>query len=513
MMEERTPVTQPSSDRRAAHRGSYGWLAFWLIVFMLIGFGGVGLYLDNRLSSLEEKVLSQTSDVSKQTESTLQALQSTQREVLGNRQETAAFAQKFTNTLDEMSSLLTQTFDAFSKQTVQLTKAIEKKEESQSQSLETAIADLTHEIASTRDAALQAKSKAEAVDRQLALLGGQLQQINDNLSNGLTTLTQYSQEMSATINARMDRQKENLGKQLAELRDASSRSLEIVKEKIASLDGKVDRAGQQIDERSKSMENSLARHIDGVGDRVQAGLYEQAAIASTEKEQLQQSEKMAESLSLVEGRLDSLSGSVEIGFAAGEEGREAIRADLLDTSYNLNGRTEDLLVELIGLKQTSGESQVYDKLNQFENRFDLLTQNLQVMQSEIGAQMEEAARGAMTAGIRSLEVRSDEKLVQTATELKRLEAQVQGLHSSVQNSIDSTRNKAAKLIEDPQSEDARNAFESELLEFTNMIQSTRSQMEHIQKQISSMAIKLSQIPNEAVVDSGKPIGMAVETSQ
>ncbi len=38
-MEERVPIVQPAAEPKPVGGVSHGWLAFWLIVFLVLGFG------------------------------------------------------------------------------------------------------------------------------------------------------------------------------------------------------------------------------------------------------------------------------------------------------------------------------------------------------------------------------------------------------------------------------------------------------------------------------------------
>ncbi len=454
------------------------------------------------MSSLEEKVLTQTGDVSKQAESTLQVLQTARKEILGNRQETAAFAQKFTSTLDGMSALLTQTVNAFSEQTIQLTKAIEKKEKSQSETLDSALADLKQEMAATRDAAVQAKSKAESVDQQLAVLGGQLQQMNQNLADGFITLTQLSRDMSQAIGDHLEQQQKSIDNQLADLRDVSTQSLESVREQLASLD-----------QNTSTVQNNLARHIDAVGDEVRAGFSEQKEIASSIQNHLVESVPAAGALSQLAEKVGHLSSGVETGFSQGSKDREALRAALADLEYNLNGRTDNLLVELTAIHQKEDSSPTAERMAGVEGQLNSLAQGLQSLQANLGNQLAEAAQSAVVKGLQSYIGPADEKLVQAASHLKILQEQIQSVHTAVQRGIEATRAKAAEWMQNPQSEAAKNSFEAGLLEFANMMQSTQSQVETIQKQISGITAALSPESGEKNLEDGTPIGMAGESPQ
>jgi len=518
MMDEKSAVSQPMRESKPGDRLN-GLLAFGLILVMLVGFSGAGFYLDWRLTSLEEKVLTQTNGVSQQTESTLLALQDARKEILGNRHEAAAFAQKFYTTLDQMSALLTQTVNAFSEQTIQLTKAIEQKDKSQSESLEATLAAFTRDAASTREAALQAANKTESVDRQLAQLSGQLQELNQGISEGFLTLTQLNREMSEAVSAQLDRQKESLNSQLAELRDASAQSLDSVNQQLAALDRGIQNQQKSVDrisseklpelsgriegfansaiEKSNAVHDSLARHIDGVADIAQ--------------NQSRETVELSESISRMAEKMDSLSGNVERDFAIGKEGQDAIRSNLAEMGYSLNGCTENILVELTALQQASGETARAERLQGIEIRLDEAAKNLQVLQTGMGRQLAEAAQAAVAKGFESLNGASNGQNSQTVFHLKALNDRILTLQESVRNGIEAARSKATALLQNPQSEDAKKAFETGLSEFADRIQAAQSQVEDVQKQISGLVSQLSQRLEEIPVES-KPIGM-VETSE
>jgi len=202
-----------------------------------------------------------------------------------------------------------------------------------------------------------------------------------------------------------------------------------------------------------------------------------------------------------------LSGNVETGFAIGKEGQDAIRIDLADMNYNLNGYSENLLAELTALKQTSENSSTMTRMQGMEDQLNALANDLQVLQFGLGSQLAKTAQAAIEKGFQSLNGSPDEKIAQTVSYLKMLGEQARVLRDSVQSGIETTRTKAADLLQNPQSEEAKKAFEAGLLEFANLIQFTQSQIEEIQKQISSLAGKLTQTPEENTIDN-KPIGMA-----
>ncbi|MBN2326309.1 MAG: hypothetical protein JXR73_04080 [Candidatus Omnitrophica bacterium] len=513
MMDEKAHASQPSSEPRPTGGGA-GWLAFWIIFFMVIGFGSVGFYVDHRLASLEERVMTQTSDASKQSESALQALQNTQREILGNRREAAAFAQKFSSTLENMSALLAETVNTFSEQTLQLTKAIEQKDQSQTEHLETAIAGLTHEIETTREVALQAKTRVESIDQQLAMVSGQLADMNQDIAQGFTTLTRISEEMNQAVAAHFAQQSESLHAQLAELKDASNRSLESVEQKLAALDQNFDQQrrtltafADQVSEKTEAAHNSLARRVDAVADTMQYEFTEQKGMTAALNDRLQQAQETAKILAQMDERFDSLLSDMEAGFVQGQEGQDAIRSDLAEFGYALYGQTDDLLVEVTALKEAGEDSTTQDHLRGMEGQLERLAQNMQLLQTELGVQLADAAQTAVERGMQNVQRYPDEKLSQAVVHLRTLGDEVRGLSDSVQSGIEDTRRKAAEWMKNPQSEAAQEAFETKLIEFTTLIQSTQTQVESIQQQISGLAAALTQNPTpDSTV--GQPIGMA-----
>lgn len=510
MMNEKAHISQPSSKPRPTG----GWLAFWIIFFMVLGFGGFGFYVDHRLASLEERVMTQTSDASQQRESTLQALQSTQREILGSRREAAAFAQKFSSTLENMSSLLAETVNTFSEQTLQLTQAIERKDQSQTEHLEIAVAGLTREIETTREAALQAKTRVESLDQQLAKVSGQLADMDEDIAQGFTTLTQISEEMNRAAEAHFARQSESLHAQLADLKDASNRSLESVEQKLAALDQNFDQQrrtlaafADQVSEKTESAQNSLARRMDAVADTMQYEFTVQKGMTASLDERLQQAQETAKILAQMDERFDSLSSDIEAGFVQGREEQDAIRSDLAEFGYALSGQTDDLLVEMTALKEAGENSTRQDDLRGMEGRLERLAQNIHLLQTELGVQLADAAQTAVERGMQNVQRYPDEKLSQAVVHLRTLGDEVRGLSESVQSGIEDTRRKAAEWMKNPQSEAAQEAFETKLIEFTTLIQSTQIQVDSIQQQISGLAAALTQNPTPDSTE-GQPIGMA-----
>ena len=419
-MEDKVSISKQSTPKPQTSNSSNKWMAFWLIFFMLIGIGGAGYYLDLRLASFEEKVLTQTTDVSQQAESTLIALQQTRKEVLKNRQESAAFAQTFSNTLKDVSVLLTQTVNAFSEQTLQLTKAIEKKDRSQSASFQTAMTDISKEMTTTRQAALEAKTKTDSIEQQLEMLSSQLQEVSGDLSSGFTTLTQLSEKMSQVVTASLDEKTKALNGQLAHIQNASQQSLESVEQKLMVLDQ-----------------------------------------------------------------------YIQVGFADGAGEYEALQSDIAEMSHNLDGHMEAMLVGLVD-SGNHEKSLTLENLAGIEGHLNSLSSNFQILRSELSEQLSDAVQ---VFGLSS----QDQKLQQTAVQLKNLGQDIQSLQQSVQTKIESTQNKAAKWINAPESQEAQDDFELEILEFTKLMQSTCNQVENIQKQISGLAGQLDAPLEEASI--------------
>ncbi len=477
-MEEKVAISQQSASKRSTANSSKGWMVFWLIFFMLIGLAGTGYYLDLRLASFEEKVLTQT------TESTLIALQETRKEVLGNRRESAAFAQKFSDTLKDVSALLTQTVNAFSEQTLQLTKAIEKKDKNQAEYLQTAMADISKEMTSTRQAALEAKTKTDSIEKQLVALSGQLQEVSGDLASGFTTLTQLSEKMSQVVAVSLDEKTRALNGQLMDLRNASQQSLESVEQKLIDIDNSIQ---------DTSSRDSLARHIDAAVDVMNAGFTDQRNTASSIQSSMSNTEQISQTVSGISKQLEILAEDMQVSFAEGEGELEALQSDVSEMSYNLDGRMDDLLVGLAD-SGNNENSLTLENLAGIEGRLNSLSGNFQLLRSDLGNQLSDAIRAANLSS-------QDVKLQQTAAHLKNLGQNIQNLQQSVQTRIESAQTKASKWIDAPESQEARDAFQAEIMEFTKLIESTCNQVENIQKQISGLAGQLELPPEDS------PIGM------
>ena len=98
-MEERQTVQAHIEEHAPPPKRSSAMLVFWIALIMVAGFASVGYYVDSRLASLEEKILLQSSTITAQAESTIDAIQSARKDILGNRAEAAKFSQTFSSTI------------------------------------------------------------------------------------------------------------------------------------------------------------------------------------------------------------------------------------------------------------------------------------------------------------------------------------------------------------------------------------------------------------------------------
>ncbi|MFB3787835.1 MAG: hypothetical protein ACE15F_15860 [bacterium] len=569
----------PGEDIRnkGSSRGT-GWGILWV---MLIGFGGVAYYIDARLTSLESRVLSQTGDVSKQTENTLQAIQNARKDILGNRAESAEFAQKFSTTLTDMSALVTQSVQAFTRQTSELTQAIEAQDQNQKDALQTLAATLAQDTAATREAAVQAKDQVQAVDQQLAALArrveqnGQdlragVQQLSQDFMAGLTSMSEWSQQANLALSSRLDEQAKTLNTQLTALREDSRRSLDNIETQLAGistdtqsgrtmletlaheglaqitgiLDGYAE--SQRID--TQGVETALGNQVDALMDTLHAG-------------QMDQKTFLTDWQTRIDGQIQALADDTQFGFAGGKESVEILRNDIREMEYALSGRTEDLWLELAALKQIPAQpaepnretlAAGMESLSQslagladavadtrslaassremiqqwistesrrdqdFAAALEIQTQTRLAMESarnQLGdlGQRVEGIHGDLAKQLNTVQETLAAQSVTEGTEreeysntikgLQTLSGEIQTLHGALKTGIEAARSQAAAWMENPESEEARAAFQTILDDMAKSIQATQDQVEAIQKEISSLAAQLTPAGAE-------PIGMA-----
>ena len=357
-------------------RRKQGWVFFGAFLVMFIGFAGAAYYIDYRLTSLESKVLTQAGDVSKQTEDTLQAIQNARKDILGNRAESAEFAQKFSTTLTDMSALVTESVQAFTQQTSKLTQAIESQDQNQRDFLQVLASNLTQEAAATREAVREAHGQSQAVERHVAALARQveqnsqemqdgLRQLGQEFASGFTSMSEWSQQMNTVLSSRLDEQARILNQHLSALREDSQRSLNriesylavintetqtgrsmletIASEGLAQLEGKLAGYAEDLRNETHGVETTLANQVDTLVDTLRAGLLEQKGAIS-------------DLHSLIGDQTQALAEELQLGFAGGKESVEILRDDMQEMEYALHGRTEDLWLEVAALKQAQDQT-------------------------------------------------------------------------------------------------------------------------------------------------------------
>ncbi len=573
------PQKTPREDIR--NKGSSSGSAWGIVLVMLIGFGAVAYYIDARLSSLESRMLSQTGDVSKQAEDTLQAIQNARKDILGNRAESADFAQKFSTTLTDMSALVTQSVQAFTRQTSELTQAIESQDQNQKDALQTLAADLARDAAATREAALQAKDQGQAVEQQLAALARQVEQngqdlrtgvtqLSQDFSAGFTSMSEWSQQANTALSSRLDEQAKTLNTQLTALRDDSRRSLENIgtqlagigtdtqngrlmletlsSEGLAQITGKLDGYADSSRNETQSLKIALGNQVDALADTLRAGLTEQK-------------ETLADWRTRIGGQLQALDETAQLGFAGSRESTEILRNDIQEMEYTLGGRTEDLWLEVAALKQapapspdsnrenweagmksltqslagladavadtrslTAASREMIQQWTSTESRRDqdfaaaleILTQTRLAMEStrnQLGdlGQRVDGIHGDLAKQLNTVEESlaarmpaegpEREEYNTTIKGLQSLSGEIQTLHGAMKTGIEAARSQAAAWMENPESDEARVAFQTILDDLAKSIQATQGQVEAMSKEISSLATRLTP-------DGAEPIGLA-----
>jgi len=375
-MDESTLTTQARPAADIHNKGSSNGMAWLMLLVMFIGFAGAAYYIDYRLTSLESKVLTQAGDVSKQTEDTLQAIQNARKDILGNRAESAEFAQKFSTTLTDMSALVTESVQAFTQQTSKLTQAIESQDQNQRDFLQVLASNLTQEAAATREAVREAHGQSQAVERHVAALARQveqnsqemqdgLRQLGQEFASGFTSMSEWSQQMNTVLSSRLDEQARILNQHLSALREDSQRSLNrieshlavintetqtgrsnletIASEGLAQLEGKLAGYAEDLRNETHGVETTLANQVDTLVDTLRAGLLEQKGAIS-------------DLHSLIGDQTQALAEELQLGFAGGKESVEILRDDIQEMEYALHGRTEDLWLEVAALKQAQDQT-------------------------------------------------------------------------------------------------------------------------------------------------------------
>ncbi len=556
-MEKNNSPTKTGPPTNHPHnRGSTGWFIAWLIIIMVIGFAGTGYYLDTRLNSLEQKVLTQTVKVSGQTEVTLDKLKEARQDILANRAESAEFAKQFSTTLHELSTLLSSTVASFSEQTSKLALAIEQKEESsveyikkaleqyskeanaQSNEVLIAVNALADAIKTTQQAALDAKSQSQSNSEQLVAMYDQLQSMNTTLSSGFTTLTDLSKQINVTLNQRFDQQSKSLANQITALQEASNQSLISVRDKMIAL------ANENQSKLHKSIDNQTET-LTGSLETVKGDL-------------VKQTKNVSQTLTDLNGRVDNVGSKVDIGFAASTDSAETIRSDIAEMNYNLTGRTEDLLLEIADtgkrrsakteelssnleeriknvetsvnvvkeginenksllatanglLKETQTTSvNLNDQLKTFSK--DALSNIVDVNQdiASLAKRLDEFAQQSANASPESLTKHTQSEMLQLVQDLKGLMENMVSVRDSVAGYVDTVKTKATELTSNPKSTDAKDAFQKALDNLNQSIQSTQGQVDTIRKQLTGLTTKFKtdETPESvSQASTGEPIGM------
>lgn len=525
MEKNNSPTKSGPPTNHPQNKGSTGWFIAWLIIIMVIGFAGTGYYLDTRLNSLEQKVLTQTVKVSGQTEVTLDKLKEARQDILANRAESAEFAQQFSTTLHELSGLLSSTVESFSEQTSKLALAIEQKEESsveyikkaleqysketnaQSNEVLIAVNALSDAIKSTQQAALDAKSQSKSNSEQLVAMYDQLQNMNTTLSNGFTTLTDLSKQINVTLNQRFDQQSKSLANQITALQEASNQSLISVRDKMVAL--------------ANENQSNLQKSIDNQTETLAGSL------ETVKGDLVKQTKNVSQTLTDLNGRVDNVGSKVDIGFAAATDSAETIRSDIAEMNYNLTGRTEDLLLEIADTGKRRSEKaeeiskNLEERINQVETTVskqltsfskNALSTIVDVNKdiASLAKRLDEFAQQSAKASPEALTKHTQSEMLQLVQDLKGLVENMVSVRDSVAGYVDTVKTKATELTTNPESTDAKDAFQKALDNLNQSIQSTQGQVDTIRKQLTGLTTKFkTDETTESVsqASTGEPIGM------
>ncbi len=526
-MEERQTVQAHIEEHAPPPKRSSAMLVFWIALIMVAGFASVGYYVDSRLASLEEKILLQSSTITAQAESTIDAIQSARKDILGNRAEAAKFSQTFSSTIDDMSGLLSNAVNAFSKQTQLLTEAVEQKEKNQTEFLQTtlerleketitrtggiqtAIAHLAEDVASTKEAALGAQSLADSANGGLERLNTQITQLGQDFSSGYTSLTELSQQMNATVGEQFQTQIQIMAGKMDELRAESDNNLKEVQTHLTAIASEIETESQTLNQLSES---------------VCSGLTESRKTGSELRDQLQ-----------------SLADNTELAFAAATEDRDMIRADVTEMDFALEGRTDDLSIKLAASQEceTQTARETGSKLDVIAQAvvqaqtsitesgaetvaaFESFSKNAATQIQQLNGELASLSQQVNTVGETMLErlegslgneKRFPAETAATIDDLKQLTEQMVSLHGQVLESVASTRAKAAAWIDDAQSLEAREAFDEALESLTHSIESALDRVDSIKTEVSKFAAHYSQSAGITEADSppaesSDPIGM------
>lgn len=362
------------------------WAAFWMMLLAVCVIAGAGVYLDYRLENFEKRLQHE--------------MQTTQAEVSESRKQSADFAQNLTSTLKELSGLLTITVDSVTQHTATLAAAIEKKEQTQTEALQTALQELSAEIraqnerlsatlASLDEGVSTLREQSDATHTQLAALGETVEAVGKGVSGGFSSLSGLAQALNETVNTRFKEQAESFNARLAALEENACSSLEQFNTQLTAVAerAKTAEANDQLALRRLA---ALQDQIGSIED-AQTGWQQRVALAKEQSDATMTG--IHESLRFVADRL-------EVGFAGASQQNEVLRADVIELGATLTHRTEDLLVRMIGAnenqekqaeeqtkqigsalrslsEQTGAEMQtLVEQLGQLAQHMDLLEQNL-----------------------------------------------------------------------------------------------------------------------------------------
>lgn len=324
-------------------RGNGGlWATVWMTLVAVGVIAGAGAYLDYRLEAFEDQLLART----EASQSAIQ--QEVKSEILKNRESSAEFASQFSDTIKEMSQLLSTTVESVSQHTTALASVIEKNEQDQSEVLKATLAELSEEIRAENKRlrttlAQLSENLSEANSAIVSLASVQKSQGDklDGMEARFVSLTEAAESLNETIAATVSRKTDALSGQLAALEKQSSTSLKAVQKQISDLS-----AGQsRIVEANTQTFSAINNNVREVRS---AQVAWQERVASRKDES---SARMAG----IHDNLRTLADQMELGFASTSEQTDVLRSDIAQMGQTLSDRTEDLLVQLIHTKSEGEE--------------------------------------------------------------------------------------------------------------------------------------------------------------
>ncbi len=530
-MDENTKKSKPASTTGPVQSTGSGWAVFWLIVCMLAGFASAGIYMHERLTQLENKIVTQTEKVASQSEDTLVTLHNTRKDILANRAETASFAKQFSSSVEELSSLMSDTVQNFSTQTSELAKAIEQKDtsqekqlknvlaklsertEEQAQQIQKQVSSLSQELQLVKNDVISTKEQTQKMDSQMTALNDQIIHINKDLTTRVASLSELTQNLNTVINAKFKENSDSLKKEIASLQSASEKSMADIQSQLSSFTDQMQQQDSSENQKIAALDDKLGQTLSAIEQEQKADEQSIGALRSTvaqlEQKLAKQNRTIQENLASFSQQIRVVSENLSMDFASTQKDQEVLQTQLAELSYAVAGQNEELLTSLSEVKQQnqslieSTRNAILTKVEHVNNllqgseqlanasSLDTALKNLVQMAD---ARFAETIEDQFTTWVDTLEKKINEVAFSTQTakteevlkQIKALKEQAVSIRSSLLDGIEKTQARAQAFISDPKSDQALQEFQSAMEELSASIHSTQDQMKSIQDLISSI---------------------------